>query len=48
MIIIRKNDNIENESNTGDYVKPTIAADSSKITQVKKIIMTEEKKSKIQ
>ena len=38
---------VENESNSGDYVKPTKVADSNKTNSSKKIIMTQEKDLKI-
>ena len=42
---LSKNDDIKNESNTGDYVKPTKAVESNKTNVGKKIILTQEKKS---
>ena len=41
------NYDVENESNSGDYVKPTKVADSNKTNSSKKIIMTQEKDLKI-
>ena len=40
---LSKNDDIENENNTRDYVKPTKAAESSKINLRKKYNLTHEK-----
>ena len=40
---LSKNDDIENENNTRDHVKPTKAAESSKINLGKKYHLTQEK-----
>ena len=45
---LSKNYNIENESNTGYYVKPTKAAESSKTNLGKKNNLTQEKYQGIQ
>ena len=45
---LSKNGDAENERNTGNYVKPTMVAESNKTNLGKEIILTQEKNQEIQ
>ena len=45
---VLKNDDVENKSNTGDYVNPTKLPSQIKPTMVQEIILTKEKNQQIQ